>query len=211
VSVRPQSRILDTIHHASPIRDRLKPTSLTLLNHTGTLLHKVEVDGEVNICVRVSGTPTNSLAAASAALLPGHGAELHGAYRFALRIHNADQDPLYKKVVSKQIKHLPPAPGDDDVSIAAAAKYKEEQEDLSPYDSHLSHFELEMQRIESGMRHILAEAEFAKAKDALFHKQTVNMHLATTYWPMVQVLVLLMTGFTQASHIVRFFKSRRII
>ena len=77
--------------------------------------------------------------------------------------------------------------------------------------SNLSRMEVEMRRIQAGMKNILAEADFSKERDALFHKQTLDMHSATMFWPIVRVLVLLMTGFTQAGHIVRFFQSRRII
>lgn len=78
-------------------------------------------------------------------------------------------------------------------------------------DSHLTHMEKEMQRIQRGMHGILREADFAQEREALFHKQTESMHSATMFWPIVQVCVLLMTGFTQATHIVQFFKRRRII
>jgi len=81
----------------------------------------------------------------------------------------------------------------------------------SDLDGHLSHMEMEMKRIESGMKRVLSEADFSKERDALFHKQTLSMHSATLFWPIVQVFVLLATGFAQASHIVRFFQSRRII
>lgn len=78
-------------------------------------------------------------------------------------------------------------------------------------DPHLTHMEIELRRIQMGMDHILKEADFGKEREAVFHKHTLSMHQATTFWPMVQVCVLLLTGFTQASHIVRFFQSRRII
>lgn len=78
-------------------------------------------------------------------------------------------------------------------------------------DEHLSYMEMEIQRILIHMNHILKEAEFNKDQDTLFHKQTLAMHSATTFWPIVQVCILLATGFTQANHIIQFFKSRRII
>lgn len=85
------------------------------------------------------------------------------------------------------------------------------QKGKTELDTHLSHMEVEMKRLTMGMSTILKEADFAKERDSVFHQQTVSMHAATTFWPMVQVSVLLLTGFTQASHIVRFFQSRRII
>lgn len=78
-------------------------------------------------------------------------------------------------------------------------------------DQHLTHMENELQRITTAMDVVLKEADLNQNQDAIFHQQTIAMHSATTFWPIVQVCVLLMTGFTQASHIVRFFKSRRII
>jgi hypothetical protein len=78
-------------------------------------------------------------------------------------------------------------------------------------DKHLTHMEQELQRITAAINHVLKEADLNKHQDGLFHEQTLAMHSATIFWPIVQVCVLLITGFTQASHIVRFFKSRRII
>ena len=103
--------------------------------------------------------------------------------RFALRVEEADEDEEDEK------------PGDSGMAV----------------DSHLSFMEAEMTRIERSMHHILSEANFAKERDSIFHKQSNDMHAATLFWPIMHVGVLLVTGFTQASHIVRFFKSRRII
>lgn len=94
--------------------------------------------------------------------------------------------------------------------------YKESKEDQKEADkvkvsSHLSHMEMELHRVQMGMDKVFSEADFAKERDSLFHKNTQSMHAATIYWPILQVCVLIMTGFTQATHIVRFFKSRRII
>ena len=58
---------------------------------------------------------------------------------------------------------------------------------------------------------MVKQAEFAKEREQVFQEQHEHMHEAAMWWPVVQVCVLIMTGFTQASHITRFFKSRRII
>jgi emp24/gp25L/p24 family/GOLD len=78
-------------------------------------------------------------------------------------------------------------------------------------DDHLSFMEKEMNRIEAAMHNILSQANFAKDRDSIFHSHSNDMHAASLFWPIVQVCVLLMTGFTQVSHMVKFFKSRRII
>ena len=83
--------------------------------------------------------------------------------------------------------------------------------DQSQMDQHLTHMQVELERIQRGIQTILQQADEAVERDSHFHKQTKAMYAATTNWPIIQVCVLLMTGFTQASHIVRFFQSRRII
>jgi hypothetical protein len=78
-------------------------------------------------------------------------------------------------------------------------------------NDHLSYMEREMDRIDRTMKTITRQADFAKDKDASMHQQFLQMHSTTMYWPIVQLCVLLVTGYTQASHIVHFFKTRRII
>jgi emp24/gp25L/p24 family/GOLD len=78
-------------------------------------------------------------------------------------------------------------------------------------DAHLTHMEMELKRITASMTQLLNEADLNRDQDERFHQLTMEMVKATTFWPIVQVCVLLMTGFTQASHIVQFFKRRRII
>ena len=94
----------------------------------------------------------------------------------------------------------------DEESIA------EEKEAMGEdFSKHLTRMEMEIGRIEKSMHAVLKNADFLKEQDAKFHKQAQDMDSATLFWPIVQVCVLLMTGFTQARHIVEFFKQRRII
>jgi hypothetical protein len=87
----------------------------------------------------------------------------------------------------------------------------EEKEEMGDFSEHLSHMEMEIARIEKAMHSVLKDADYLKEQDAQFHKEAMAMDSATIFWPIVQVCVLLMTGFTQARHIVEFFKQRRII
>lgn len=100
------------------------------------------------------------------------------------------------------------------IDIEDSVKYKDSRDEAASgeaLDGHLSHMEMEMKRIQNGMKTILSEADFSKSREALFHQNTESMHAASTFWPIVQTCVLIMTGFTQARHIVTFFQSRRII
>jgi emp24/gp25L/p24 family/GOLD len=102
------------------------------------------------------------------------------------------------------------------IDIEESTKYKggkteQGAGDAEALEGNLSHMEMEMQRIQNGMKTILSEADFSKSREAVFHQNTESMHAASTFWPIVQTCVLIMTGFTQARHIVQFFQSRRII
>lgn len=78
-------------------------------------------------------------------------------------------------------------------------------------DQHLSSMEEQLNRIESQMHAVLREADFAKDRDSVYHTKTDAMHKSITFWPIIHICILLATGFTQANHIVQFFKKRRII
>ena len=99
----------------------------------------------------------------------------------------------------------------DEDNDAIASKNRNGGSSAGDLDENLSHMEMEMKRIQNGMKTILSEADFSKEREAVFHQNTESMHAASTFWPIVQTCVLIMTGFTQARHIVQFFQSRRII
>ena len=81
----------------------------------------------------------------------------------------------------------------------------------NPVDHHLSFMEHQLERLESEMHAMLSEADTSKERDSVYHMKTDAMHKATLFWPVVHVGILLLTGFTQANHIVQFFKKRHII
>ena len=58
---------------------------------------------------------------------------------------------------------------------------------------------------------LLSTADQIKDEEAAFHQKSIDMNSASKWWPMLHIMVLLATGFTQANHIVSFFKSRHII
>ena len=99
----------------------------------------------------------------------------------------------------------------EEAVLNKAVKSKDGEGDQESLEGNLSHMEMEMKRIQNAMRTILSEADFSKSREAVFHQNTESMHAASIFWPIVQTCVLIMTGFTQARHIVQFFQSRRII
>jgi len=78
-------------------------------------------------------------------------------------------------------------------------------------EHHWSFMETQLDRIEHEMHNIIKEADFFRERDALYHHQTDDLHKATLFWPILHCCILALTGFTQANHIISFFKSKRII
>jgi hypothetical protein len=89
--------------------------------------------------------------------------------------------------------------------------HDKEEEEKTDTNHHLTHMEMEMKHLMSSMKNIISEADFSKQRETRFHQQTLSMHAASMWWPIVQLCVLLLTGFTQANHVVRFLKSKRLI
>lgn len=76
---------------------------------------------------------------------------------------------------------------------------------------HWTHMEEEIRHLLGSMKNIQKSADYSKNRESAFHEQTIAMHSASMWWPIVHVSVLIITGFTQATHIVRFFKSKRLV
>jgi hypothetical protein len=87
----------------------------------------------------------------------------------------------------------------------------EEEVEKVDVDSHLSFIEDQLFHYEKKMHVMLRTADLVREHDAIYHKKADAMYQATIFWPIVHVGILLLTGFTQAQHIVSFFQKRRII
>ena len=70
--------------------------------------------------------------------------------------------------------------------------------------------EVELNNLESKVGMLLTNADSAKDQEVEFFEQSMAMNRSSSYWPMIHILVLLATGFTQVNHIIRFFKTRHI-
>lgn len=108
------------------------------------------------------------------------------------------------------------------VTMASAAKESSEDEtsskdaaggtslDHDVAKQEMSRLERDLQTLSNRVRAILNNADFNKDQEVAFHDQSVAMHSAAMYWPIIQLLVIILTGFTQANHIVRYMKTHHI-
>jgi hypothetical protein len=58
---------------------------------------------------------------------------------------------------------------------------------------------------------VLNEADYQKSKEVAFHAETENMNRGATWWPMMQVAILIGTALFQVQHLKVFFKRHKLI
>lgn len=95
-------------------------------------------------------------------------------------------------------------------------RLKKESQDPKLPDSqqkakaHMSRMEGDLKGLDRKVEIILSNADYAKEQEVKFHDQSLAMNRASQWWPMLHLAVLFITGFTQANHMVRFFRQRHI-
>jgi hypothetical protein len=75
---------------------------------------------------------------------------------------------------------------------------------------HFSQMEKTLSGLISKTDMILRQADYAKELEVEFHEQSIAMNKASQWWPILQLSVLLITGFTQANHMIQFFRKHHI-
>lgn len=70
---------------------------------------------------------------------------------------------------------------------------------------------MEIHKLNDIMSLTLNEADFQKHKEAVFHQETEDMQIETIWWPIFQVMILVVAGYVQVLHLKNFFKSRKLI
>jgi len=102
----------------------------------------------------------------------------------------------------------------DDSEVDEEESGKEDQaSDRLGHDevkTQMSRLERDLQTLNNRVRAILNNADFNKDQEVAFHDQSVSMHSASMYWPIIQVLVIVITGITQAHHIITYMRSHHI-
>lgn len=97
---------------------------------------------------------------------------------------------------------------EDEVKPAMSDKDQKTQESAK---NHLSEMERIMNHMIREANLLLKNADLIKNDEAAFQKQSEEMNAASRWWPMMHVVVLLVMGFTQSNHVIKFFKGKHII
>jgi emp24/gp25L/p24 family/GOLD len=68
----------------------------------------------------------------------------------------------------------------------------------------------ELVRMQRRAKTISGDAQFSKQREEVFHSQSVALNQAVKYWPMIRMVVILIGGYLQVTHVVNYMKSRHI-
>ena len=114
--------------------------------------------------------------------------------------------------ISLRVYESPDLEGYDTVGSGAVAHETVELDSQSQRNAkeHFSQMERTLSSLISKTDMILRQADYAKELEVEFHDQTIAMNRASQWWPIVQLCVLLVTGFTQANHMISFFRKHHI-
>lgn len=114
--------------------------------------------------------------------------------------------------ISLRVYESPDLEGFETVGTGAVAHEKVELDSQSQQNAkeHFSQMERTLSSLISKTDMILRQADYAKELEVEFHDQTIAMNKASQWWPIVQLCVLLVTGFTQANHMISFFRKHHI-
>lgn len=89
--------------------------------------------------------------------------------------------------------------------VAAAVEFQAQEAKQS-----MTRLERDMSTFTRRVKSILDRADVNKDQEVSFHDQSIAMNRAASYWPIIRLVFLFLTGFAQVNHIIQFMKSRRI-
>jgi len=163
----------------------------TLAHPTGVIEYENKYSGKVHICLiqHMSHNKEGALVSLRIKeIIKDHHEGLDRIMNKFKKTEKVDTNGVETEEVMKQIKEQ-----------GAAAT------------THLSRVEVLLHKMTKQTKLLLSVADEYQKDEASFHQKTLEMESASRWWPILHVLVLLVTGFTQANHVVNFFKSRHII
>lgn len=70
---------------------------------------------------------------------------------------------------------------------------------------------LQVHKLNDVLTMTLNEADYQKHKEVEYHKETEAMNKAALWWPVGQIVILILAGVYQVHHLKRFFKSNKFI
>eukprot|EP00904_Undaria_pinnatifida_P008853 jgi/Undpi1/5098/HiC_scaffold_19.g08450.m1 len=75
----------------------------------------------------------------------------------------------------------------------------------------LDDMQISMIQLKNQAKDLLREADFVKELETDYHKNVLQLNREVLWWPVSQVVMLLIMGFLQVRHLKKFFKNKRLV
>jgi len=68
----------------------------------------------------------------------------------------------------------------------------------------------ELMRMQRRAKSIAGDALFSKQREESFHNKSISLNKAVKFWPMVRMIVVMIGGYLQVSHVIAYMRSKHI-
>lgn len=75
----------------------------------------------------------------------------------------------------------------------------------------LKDVEVNMVKLKRSAQDMLAKADYLQKQEMEYHKGLIQLNREVTMWPVVQVVILVATGYYQVRHLKQFFQAKRLV
>jgi len=88
-----------------------------------------------------------------------------------------------------------------------AERREEEERKLSAHSSRIAN---ELDTFIRRLEELQRNADNAKQKELEFHGKSIALNKAVKYWPIFRIVILVVAGYIQATHVIGYMKSKHI-
>jgi len=99
----------------------------------------------------------------------------------------------------------------DEPEVDKSKLTPEELQTQSKAKAHMSEMERVLNKMIRDASLLLKNADLIAKDESAFSRQSEEMNAASKWWPMLHMIVLLVMGFTQSNHVLKFFKGKHIL
>lgn len=99
----------------------------------------------------------------------------------------------------------------DEPEVDKSKLSPEQLQTQSKAKAHMSEMERVLNKMIRDANLLLKNADLIAKDESAFSRQSEEMNAASKWWPMLHMIVLLVMGFTQSNHVLKFFKGKHIL
>ena len=77
-------------------------------------------------------------------------------------------------------------------------------------ENHMDRLQVEVVKLNDELAEILNEADYMKEKEVRFHRKAERVNLASIWWPILQIAILMLTAVFQVQSLKSYFQTKSL-